>query len=171
LQEINDALEEEVRLVCMGGFVIAQLYGFSRPTVDIDALGIDPKSLAGKIQDLGDKSGPLHSKYKIYLHFVTVAAVPENYDERLAEMYAGAFPRLRIFALDPYDLALSKLQRNIQRDRDDVFYLARTIPFDLKVLRERYQNEMRYQMGVPQREDLTLQMWIDAIEEERWTRR
>jgi hypothetical protein len=42
-------------------------------------------------------------------------------------MYAGAFPRLRIFALDPYDLALSKLERNIQRDRDDVFHLARTI--------------------------------------------
>jgi hypothetical protein len=82
-------------------------------------------------------------------------------------MYAGAFPRLRIFALDPYDLALSKLERNIQRDRDDVFYLARTIPFDLAALRERYQSEMRYQMGVPEREDLTLQMWIDAIEEKR----
>ncbi|MGA8232589.1 MAG: DUF6036 family nucleotidyltransferase, partial [Candidatus Acidiferrales bacterium] len=89
------------------------------------------------------------------------------YEERLAEMYPGAFPRLRLLALDPYDLALSKLQRNIQRDRDDVFHLARTIPFDLEVLRERYQSEMRYQMGVPEREDLTLQMWIDAIEEER----
>ena len=128
LQEINDTLEEQVRLVCMGGFVMTQLYGFSRPTVDIDALAIDPRTLAGKIQDLAEKSVPLHSKYKIYFHFVTIAAVPENYDERLTEMYAGAFPRLRIFALDPYDLALSKLERNIQRDRDDVFHLARTIP-------------------------------------------
>src|ERR1700722_17764078 len=167
LRDIDDTLEEQVRLVCMGGFVMTQLYGFSRPTVDIDALAIDPRSVAGKIQGLADKTGPLHSKYKIYLHFVTIAAVPENYDERLTEMYAGAFPHLHIFALDPYDLALSKLERNIQRDRDDVFHLARTIPFDLKVLRERYQNEMRYQMGVPEREDLTLQMWIDAIEEKR----
>src|ERR1700722_2634454 len=104
LQEINDALTEDVRLVCMGGFVMTQLYGFSRPTVDIDALAIYPKTLASEIQDLAEKSGPLHSKYKIYLHSATIAAVPEDYDERLTEMYAGAFPHLHIFALDPYDL-------------------------------------------------------------------
>ena len=45
----------------MGGFVMTQLYGFSRPTVDIDALAIDPRTLAGRIQDLAEKSGPLHS--------------------------------------------------------------------------------------------------------------
>ena len=61
LQEINDTLEEQVRLICMGGFVMTQLYGFSRSTVDIDALAIDPRTLAGKIQDLAEKSGPLHS--------------------------------------------------------------------------------------------------------------
>lgn len=33
-------------------------------------------------------------------------------------------------ALDPYDLARSKLERNIQRDRYDVRHLARTVPFD-----------------------------------------
>jgi hypothetical protein len=41
----------------MGGFVMTQLYGFSRSTVDIDALAIDPRTLAGKIQDLAAKSG------------------------------------------------------------------------------------------------------------------
>ena len=70
-------------------------------------------------------------------------------------------------ALDPYDLALSKLERNIQRDRDDVKHLAKTVPFDLEVLKERYQKELRWQLGNPEREDLTLRLWIEASEEER----
>ena len=46
-------------------------------------------------------------------------------------------------AFDPHDLALTKLERNIERDRSDVRYLARTIPFDLEILRERYTTELR----------------------------
>jgi len=76
------------------------------------------------------------------------------------------FNHLRLFALDPYDLALSKLERNIERDRDDVKHLAKTIPLGLDVLRARYQKELRWQLGNPTREDLTLRLWIDAIQEE-----
>jgi hypothetical protein len=81
--------------------------------------------------------------------------------------FPKAFKHLRLFALDPYDLALSKLERNIQRDRDDVKYLARAVPLDLEVLKERYQKELRWQMGNPEREDLTVRLWIEVIEEER----
>ena len=72
-----------------------------------------------------------------------------------------------MFALDPYDLALSKLERNAQRDRDDVRHLARTLPFDTAILKDRYQKELRPYLGNPKREDLTLQLWIEAIAEER----
>jgi hypothetical protein len=82
-------------------------------------------------------------------------------------MFAGEFKRLRICALDPYDLALSKLERNIQRDRDDVKYLARSIPLNLEILKERYDEELRWQLGNPEREDLTLKLWIEMIEEDR----
>ena len=74
---------------------------------------------------------------------------------------------LRLFALDPYDLALSKIERNTQRDRDDVKHLARALPLDLNVLKDRYEKELRPDLGNPRREDLTLKLWIDAIEEER----
>ena len=82
-------------------------------------------------------------------------------------MFQGTFQHLRLMALDPYDLALTKLERNIERDRNDVRYLARTIPFELDLLRERYESEMRPYLGNPKREDLTLQLWIEAIEEDR----
>jgi hypothetical protein len=167
LREIDEPAKQELRLECMGGFVVTQLYGFSRPTSDIDTLSIIPREQANAVRELGGRGGPLHAKYQLYLDFVTVDCVPENYEERLTEMYPGALRRLRLFALDPYDIALSKLERNIQRDRDDVRYLARVIPFDLAFLRERYEKELRWQLGNPAREDLTLQLWIDAIEEER----
>jgi hypothetical protein len=93
--------------------------------------------------------------------------VPENYQDRLTEIFPRTLKHLRLLALEPYDLALSKLERNIQRDRDDGKHLAKTVPFDLEVLQERYQKELRWQLGNPEREDLTLRLWIEAIEEER----
>jgi Nucleotidyltransferase of unknown function (DUF6036) len=167
LRELDATADREVQLDCMGGFVVTMVYGFSRATGDLDVLEIAPHEAGRHMLALGTQGGPLHKKYKVCLHHVGVAHVPENYKDRLAEIFPKAFRYLRLFALDPYDLALSKLERNIQRDRDDVKHLARTVPFDLEILKERYQEELRWQLGNPDREDLTLQLWIDAIEEQR----
>ena len=80
-------------------------------------------------------------------------------------MTPGVYRYLRLMALDPYDIALSKLERNNQKDRDDVRFLARTIPFDLAVLEERYRSELRWQLGRPDREDLTIRFWIEMLTE------
>jgi hypothetical protein len=117
--------------------------------------------------ELGKRDDPLHKKYKIYLDRVGVAHVPEDYKDRLTEVFHETFNHLRLLALDPYDVAFSKLERNIQRDRDDVKHLARTVPFSLEVLKDRYQKELRWQLANPDREDLTLRLWIEATEEER----
>ena len=85
-------------------------------------------------------------------------------------MFSGAFRNLHLMALDPYDLALTKLERNIERDRGDVRYLARTIPFDLNILREQYTTELRPYLANPAREDVTLRFWIEDIEEDRASR-
>ena len=79
-------------------------------------------------------------------------------------MLPGFFRQLRLSALDPYDLALSKLERNEQHDRDDVKYLAAMPPFDLEVLRQRYRDEMRPYLGRPEREDLTLKLWTEMTQ-------
>jgi len=68
-------------------------------------------------------------------------------------------------ALDPYDLVLTKLARNADRDRADVEHLATAVPLDPAVLRDRYNSEMRGYVGVPEREDLTLELWIEIIQE------
>jgi len=169
LAEIDGRVGGVVELHCLGGFVVTMLYGLGRPTADVDVIMITPRDAIEHLLQLAGKGSELQRKYGIYLDFVTIAAVPEDYDQRLVEILPGTFERLRLFALDPYDIALSKLERNIQRDRDDVKYLARAVPFDLNVLRERYERELRPYLGNPEREDLTLRLWLEALEEEPHT--
>lgn len=168
LTQVDNSINGNVELRCLGGFVVTMLYDLARSTVDVDVIAVSSSSLA--VQDLitlAGKGSELHRKFGVYLDIVTIASVPEDYDQRLTEMFPGSFKNLRLLAFDPYDLALAKLERNIQRDRDDVKYLARKIPFDLEVLKDRYQRELRPLLGNPLREDLTLQLWLDAIEEDR----
>lgn len=106
LRELDSTVSEEVRLDCMGGFVITMVYGFSRPTGDLDVLEIAPREASRPMLELGMQGSALHKKYKIYLDRVGVAHVPENYEDRLTEIFPKAFKHLQLLALDPYDLAL-----------------------------------------------------------------
>lgn len=167
LHELDRIATSAVRLDCIGGFVVTMLYGLDRPTGDVDVLEIAPRAAADAFSEVALLGGPLFRKYGVYLDRVTVAQPPYEYESRLREMSPRTFRNLHLMALDPYDLALTKLERNIERDRNDVRYLARAVPFNLDLLRERYRTELRPYLGNPKREDLTLQLWIEAIEEDR----
>jgi hypothetical protein len=164
LKDLDRELVKPVELHCLGGFVVTMLYGLVRPTADIDVLAVRPQMDLNPLAGLGSS---LHRKHRIYVQRVTVLeAYPEDYEDRLTEMFPGAFRNLRLLALDPYDLALTKLRRNSQRDREDVLHLANAVPLDIGTLRARYE-EMRPCLGNPEREDLTLRLWIEAIQETR----
>jgi len=87
LRELDAAVREEVRLDCVGGFVATMVYGFSRTTRDLDVLEIAPRDAGRPMLELGMQGGALHKKYKIYLDHVGVAHVPENYEDRLTEIF------------------------------------------------------------------------------------
>jgi hypothetical protein len=74
--------------------------------------------------------------------------------------FQGSFGISALWHLTRTTFALTKLDRNIERDRSDVRYLARTIPFDLDLLQERYRTELRPYLTNPDRADLSLQLWI-----------
>jgi hypothetical protein len=48
-----------------------------------------------------------------------------------------------------------------------VIHLARTVPPDLEALQETYGKELRWQLRNPESEDLTLHLWVEAIQEEK----
>jgi hypothetical protein len=168
LSEIDNQLTEQVDFHCLGGFVIKMLYGIPRTTEDIDVITIAPIMNRLRLLELAGIGTKLHQKYRVYLDYVTVlTALPEDYDQRLAEMFSNTFHYIRLYALDPYDLILSKLERNTQKDREDVKYLARKTNMDLSLLKNRYEVEMRPYFGAPEKHDTTLRIWIEMIEEER----
>jgi len=170
LGDLDAALSREVRLHCLGGFVLGTVYQMPRPTADVDVLAVAPIETLKTLTELGGRGAPLHRKHHVYLDYVAVAAYPDDYESRLVEMFAGGMRNLRLFALEAHDLALTKLERNSQRDREDVFFLADTVPLDTLVLAERYRRELRPYLGNPAREDLTLELWIEAIGERRQQR-
>ena len=171
MRDLDGLLTEPVEFVCLGGFVMSLLYGLSRPTADVDVLEVRPGSVKQLLVQAAGEGSELHRKHKVHLQQVGVLlAYPEDYEERLTEMFPGALRQLRLLALDPYDLALTKLERNSQADREDVMHLAEFIPLDVSVLRKRYEEEMRPYYGDPTHEDQTLRLWIEAIEERRQKR-
>jgi Nucleotidyltransferase of unknown function (DUF6036) len=160
--DVDSRLSEVVHLHCCGGFVVTQLYGVARTTSDVDFLGIVP-SVRKDLVEIAGKGSALHRKHKLYLDAVTVATPPENYEERLMPMFPGAWTRLRLLALEAHDLALSKLERNIERDRDDVQRLAQAGYLNPETLRERYYAELRPNLSAHEaHHDLTLQLWLES---------
>jgi len=168
LKELDALAIGMVDFQCLGGFVVTQLYGLNRSTGDLDVLSIAPVEQRKEFLEKAGRGSALHKKYKIYLDYVGVASIPYEYESRLVEMYPGVYRRIRLFALDPYDIALSKLCRNIARDREDVRHLANQVPFDLQLLRKRYTDELRPDLlGVPENQDAILNLWIEMIEQDR----
>lgn len=167
LQALDSSLPEETTVHCLGGFAIHALYGLARPTRDVDAAAVVPSNQLPALVRNGGKGSPLALRHGIYFDFVTVVTLPDDYGTRLTPIYPGCFARLRLLALDPYDIALSKLERNQRHDREDVRYLAEQVPLDLDTLMKRYQDELRPYLGRPDREDLTMRLWIEMIRESR----
>jgi hypothetical protein len=160
---VDAALGEAVTLHCLGGFVMATLHGLPRPTNDVDFVEIVPHSGLRTVHDLAGPGSALARRHGLYFQYVSVASVPESYAERLTPLFPGRFRHLALFALDPHDLALSKLARNSPVDREDIAHLARVVPLDPQVLRRRYEQELRpIAIGDPGRLQETLDLWIEA---------
>ena len=142
--------------------MVTQLYGVARTTSDVDLLSVVP-GVWKDLEEIGGQASVLHRKHKIYLDPVTVATPPEDYVERLVPMFPETWIYLKLFALEVHDLALSKLERNLDRDRDDIQRLARAGLLKTEILKERYYREVRPNLPAhEERHDLTLRLWLES---------
>jgi Nucleotidyltransferase of unknown function (DUF6036) len=166
LSVLDESLSEPLELHCIGGFVLVYFYGYPRTTGDIDYCSAVPANL--NLEEVAGQSSPLHKKYGVWLHRVAVANLPEEYQARLTEMVPGQFSHLKLLVPDPYDCILSKLERGSGKDRDDADYLFRSQKLDAKLLRERYEKELRHNLiGNVDWHDGTLKLWIEIFEAPR----
>lgn len=160
--ELDEMLREPVELHCCGGFIVIHSYGVARTTNDVDFIGLVPNPLRQTLSELGGMGSALHEKHKVYLDPVTVATPPDGYESRLKPLFPGAWRFLRLYALEAHDLALTKLERNYERDREDVQRLARAGHLDREVLRRRYYEELRPYLSRETWHDQTLQLWLES---------
>jgi hypothetical protein len=165
LDDLDTQLTQPTEIHCLGGFVVSELYGLERPTADVDVFEATKGTDAATLVRFAGKGSELHKRHKVYLDIVTVATVPEHYESRLLDLFPDRFRNLRLKAFERHDLVLAKLERNIDRDREDLRHLANGPGLDVDVLRERYTTELRPWLGRPDREDLTLQLWVEIIQE------
>jgi hypothetical protein len=164
LQDLDEAVNEACRLPCFGGFAVTLEYGISRLTSDIDVLDVAPPRMVTTLMKEGGKGSPLAIKHKVYLDVVGIANAPYDYQSRLRPMY--------LLVMDPYDVALTKLKRDSDKDFQDVLQLAEKTLFDLDLFEKRYKAELRDNTtGKPEDNDRTFYRWKDAILENRAAKR
>ncbi len=163
LRELDERLTQAVELHCIGGFVVSLHYGIGRQTSDIDFLNVVPHLPADDLEAIAGRGSELHRKHRLYIQRVTIATAPADYVSRLEPMFASAgWKRLSLYAMEAHDLALSKLERNAERDRDDVIRLARAGLLDAATLKTRYEEELRpYLIGNVEWHDKTAQLWLE----------
>jgi hypothetical protein len=163
LKELDDLLKAPIELRCLGGFVVTQQYGIGRETSDIDFLSVIAQSPDDDVEALAGIGSKLNRKYRLYMQHVGVATPPADYVSRLIRMFPLApWRRLKLFALEANDIALSKLERNAERDREDVLRLARAGYLNAATLKERYYEELRpYLLNRVPWHDKTLELWLE----------
>lgn len=148
----------------MGGFAVVEAYGLVRATADTDVIAVLPYQTAVLLVGIAGKESALYRQHNLYLDVVTVATAPENYESRLVALYPNRWRFLHLFVLEPHDLALTKLERNWERERSDVLHLARSGDQQAPTFSKRYHQEMRpYVIANVSWHDQTLVMWVEAF--------
>jgi hypothetical protein len=120
LQNMGRRVPPLSHLVLIGGSALA-LLGSPRPTIDIDFVGDDahPNKLHQSIMQIA-------RELKIHVEPVPLERfipLPKGSAER--NIRIGQFGNLEIYVADPYSIALSKLDRGVDTDFEDIVFLVR----------------------------------------------
>lgn len=118
LLAVADRYREPATIVLLGGCALA-LLGSPRPTLDIDYVGsdLDKNDLQQLIEQVADEM-------KIEIEAVPIEQfipLPEGADER--KIHVDRYGSIDVYILDPYAIALSKLDRGFESDIEDVLFL------------------------------------------------
>ena len=125
LQSILTILGEQVppatQLFLLGGSALT-LLGSLRQSLDIDFVGDDihPNELHRTIIEKA-------KELKLQVEAVPIdrfIPLPEGNEQR--SIYIGQFANLEIHVIDPYSIALSKLDRGLFTDFDDIIFLIKS---------------------------------------------
>lgn len=87
LREVDSGLSGRTDLYCLGGFVVTVVYGSERETSDVDILTLVRGS--ANLRDKAGEGSKLHRRHGLYIDPVGIATLPEDYEDRLSEVFPG----------------------------------------------------------------------------------
>lgn len=120
LHELGNRYPKKATLVLLGGSALC-LLGSSRPTLDIDYVGHDLHKT--ELQQMIDL---VAQEMRIEIEPVPIDEfVPVPADAQSRWLPVGQFGLIDVFIMDPYTIALSKLDRGFETDIDDILFLLR----------------------------------------------
>lgn len=138
LTELGSRYPQQATLTLLGGSALC-LLGSERPTLDIDYVGDDLRKneLQRVIEQIADE-------FHIVIDAVPIeqfVPVPDGADRRRVRI--GQFGQVTVYVLDPYTIALSKLDRGFDTDIDDILFLIRRNLITIQQLEETTRNALQ----------------------------
>lgn len=137
LTTIGERVPPASRLTLIGGSALI-LLGSARLTLDIDFVGDDvhPNELHLQIMKIA-------KELRIQVEPVPIerfVPLPEGSEQRAIPM--GQFGNLNVYVADPYSIAISKVDRGLETDFDDLVFLIQHNHIDLKKLERLLQDAL-----------------------------
>lgn len=115
---IGERYNTPATLVILGGSALC-LLGSERPTFDIDYVGHDLRK-----NDLQQIVEQVAQELRVPVEAVPIdefVPIAQGADDR--RLFIGQFGFIDVFVLDPYTIALSKLDRGLESDIEDILFL------------------------------------------------
>ncbi len=160
-------LEEPVSMFLAGGMAV-NLYTGYRPTVDVDA-SFSRRLILPRAEDLVVSYTGSDGKQKLVyfdLNYSTSFALMHPDFEKDAYRVGGSEfqdPKIHLYVIAPIDLALSKISRLEENDREDIAELARHNRIDPTALVDRAEVAMEYYIGDPSMLRLNLREAVEIV--------
>jgi len=120
LQALGKRYTRPTKLILLGGGALC-LLGSPRPTLDIDYLGDDliKDEFQKAMDEIAGEMG--FEADAVPIHEFT----PLSYGREERAIDIGTFGNVQVSIIDPYVIALSKLDRGFDTDIDDIVFLIR----------------------------------------------
>ena len=135
LASLDGHLEKPRRLTLIGGAAASLAYGISRTTSDIDTID--------SIADLEKAIGLARKETGLDVPFQEVGIwdAPYHFEDRL-QTIEMEFRKLQIIVPEKHDLALMKVVRGQENDKDAIEQIANRVGLDKSTMVNRFKSEM-----------------------------
>ncbi len=149
LQALDKELTYDVAVVCLGGTALT-LAGLKDVSHDVDIIvrTANPKQFedfSKRYNQVAKRLGIIEGEHGPFPEFDMSLLEMKDYFARAHPYQSIRLKRITILLMDIYDIVLSKLNRSIKRDIDDIKKLIATDLLSKNQLKQRYFELMRQQ--------------------------